>query len=121
GLEAEKISLAGRIVGVADSYEVKTAVRPYRRPLGVVAAREELVRCSGKQFDPAVVRAFLNISLGRLWRVVGVGSWIAQVPVVSWVNGLGLQWGTAFVSGSTALGLAVPGMLPGHNPLPRPE
>ena len=88
---------------------------------GRFAAREELVRCSGKQFDPAVVRAFLNISVGRLWRVVGVGSWIAQVPFVSWVNGLGLQWGTAFVSGSTALGLAVPGMLPGHNALPRPD
>jgi HD-GYP domain-containing protein (c-di-GMP phosphodiesterase class II) len=121
GLAGEGISLAGRIVGVADAYEVMTAVRPYRRPLGVVAAREELVRCSGKQFDPAVVRAFLNISVGRLWRVVGFGSWIAQLPLVAWINDLGLQWGTAIVSGSTALGLAAPGLLPGPDMVPRPQ
>src|SRR5207302_2893224 len=65
-LRGEEISLAGRIVAVADSYEVMTAVRSYRRPIGVTAARQELVRCSGKRFDPVVVRAFLNISLGRL-------------------------------------------------------
>jgi hypothetical protein len=40
-LAAEKISLAGRIVAVADPYEVMTAVRPYRRPIGVIAARSE--------------------------------------------------------------------------------
>ncbi|HWF56725.1 MAG TPA: HD domain-containing phosphohydrolase [Candidatus Dormibacteraeota bacterium] len=121
GLAGDRISLAGRIVAVADSYEVMTAVRPYRRPLGVVAARQELVRCSGKQFDPVVVRAFLNISVGRLWRVVGFGSWIAQLPLIAWVNDLGLQWGTAIVSGSTALGLAAPGLLPGTDPSPRPQ
>ncbi|MEO8897811.1 MAG: HD domain-containing phosphohydrolase [Candidatus Dormibacter sp.] len=111
-LAAEKISLAGRIVAVADSYEVMTAMRPYRRPIGVIAARQELVRCSGAQFDPTVVRAFLNISVGRLWRVVGAGSWIAQLPLLTWVNGLGFQWGSAIVSGSTALGLVAPGILP---------
>jgi putative nucleotidyltransferase with HDIG domain len=117
-LAGERISLAGRIVAVADSYEVMTAVRPYRRPIGVVAAREELVRCSGAQFDPAVVRAFLNISVGRLWRVVGLGSWIAQLPLLTWVNGLGLQWGSAIVSGSTALGLVAPGILPTPDAVP---
>ena len=82
GLAGEQISLAGRIVAVADSYEVMTAVRPYRKPIGVSAARQELVKCSGAQFDPVVVRAFLNISMGRLWRVVGLGSWIAQFEAV---------------------------------------
>jgi HD-GYP domain-containing protein (c-di-GMP phosphodiesterase class II) len=120
-LAAEKISLAGRIVAVADSYEVMTAVRPYRRPIGVIAAREELVRCSGAQFDPTVVRAFLNISVGRLWRVVGAGSWIAQLPLLTWVNGLGFQWGSAIVSGSTALGLVVPGILPTPDAVPQPR
>ena len=120
-LAAEKISLAGRIVAVADSYEVMTAVRPYRRPIGVIAARQELVRCSGAQFDPTVVRAFLNISVGRLWRVVGAGSWIAQLPLLTWVNGLGFQWGSAIVSGSTALGLVVPGILPTPDAVPQPR
>jgi HD domain/PKD domain len=120
-LAAEKISLAGRIVAVADSYEVMTAVRPYRRPIGVIAARQELVRCSGAQFDPTVVRAFLNISVGRLWRVVGAGSWIAQLPLLTWVNGLGFQWGSAIVSGSTALGLVAPGILPTPDAVPQPR
>ena len=116
GLAGDQISLAGRIVAVADSYEVMTAVRPYRKPLGVSAARQELVRCSGAQFDPLVVRAFLNISMGRLWRVVGLGSWIAQLPLILWLDRLGWNWGAAIVSGSTALSLTVPGVMPGPSP-----
>lgn len=120
GLRGDEISLAGRIVAVADAYEVMTATRSYRRPVGVVAAREELVRCSGEQFDPAVVRAFLNISVGRLWRVVGLGTSVADLPLVAWVNGLGVGWGTAILSGSAALGLAAPGILFGPHPSPSP-
>ena len=115
-LAGDRISLAGRIVAVADSYEVMTAVRPYRRPLGVAAARQELVKCSGAQFDPVVVRAFLNIGMGRLWRVVGFGSWIAQMPIVAWIDRLGWNWGTAIVSGSTAIALTAPGMMPSPSP-----
>ncbi len=115
-LAGDRISLAGRIVAVADSYEVMTAVRPYRKPLGVAAARQELVKCSGAQFDPVVVRAFLNIGMGRLWRVVGFGSWIAQMPIVAWIDRLGWNWGTAIVSGSTAIALTAPGMMPSPSP-----
>ena len=120
GLAGDRISLAGRIVAVADSYEVMTAVRPYRKPIGVSAARQELVRCSGAQFDPVVVRAFLNISVGRLWRVVGVSSWIAQLPLIGWVDRLGWNWGAAIMSGTTAIGLTAPGILPHTHPSPVP-
>ncbi len=120
GLAGDEISLAGRIVAVADSYEVMTAVRPYRKPIGVTAARQELVKCSGAQFDPVVVRAFLNISVGRLWRVVGIGSWIAQLPVIGWVDRLGWNWGAAIMSGTTAIGLTAPGLVPRPAPLPTP-
>jgi hypothetical protein len=120
GIAGEQISLAGRIVAVADSYEVMTAVRPYRKPIGVSAARQELVRCSGAQFDPVVVRAFLNISMGRLWRVVGLGSWIAQLPFIGWVDRLGWNWGAAIVSGTTAIGLTLPGLLPKATPTAAP-
>jgi HD-GYP domain-containing protein (c-di-GMP phosphodiesterase class II) len=120
GLSGDQISLAGRIVAVADSYEVMTAVRPYRKPIGVSAARQELVKCSGAQFDPVVVRAFLNISMGRLWRVVGVGSWIAQLPVIGWVDRLGWNWGAAIMSGTTAIGLTGPGLLPHPSPFATP-
>jgi HD-GYP domain-containing protein (c-di-GMP phosphodiesterase class II) len=119
-LTGDHISLAGRIVAVADSYEVMTAVRPYRKPVGVSAARRELVKCSGTQFDPVVVRAFLNISVGRLWRVVGLSSWIAQVPLIGWVDRLGWNWGAAIMSGTTAVGLTAPGMLPQTSPSAAP-
>jgi HD-GYP domain-containing protein (c-di-GMP phosphodiesterase class II) len=120
GLAGDQISLAGRIVAVADSYEVMTAVRPYRKPIGVSAARQELVKCSGTQFDPVVVRAFLNISVGRLWRVVGLSSWIAQLPLIGWVDRLGWNWGAAIMSGTTALSLTAPGILPHTSRPPAP-
>ncbi len=120
GLAGEQISLAGRIVAVADSYEVMTAVRPYCKPIGVTAARQELVKCSGSQFDPVVVRAFLNISVGRLWRVVGLGSWIAQLPVIGWVDRLGWNWGAAIMSGTTAIALTAPTLAPRPAPIPTP-
>jgi len=116
GLSGEQISLGGRMVGVADAYETMTASRPYRRALGVVAARQELVRCSGAQFDPAVVRAFLNVSVGRLWRVVGIGTWLAELPLLSPLRGLvarlGLRVGPGAVAGTVAGGLALTGLVP---------
>jgi putative nucleotidyltransferase with HDIG domain len=88
GLKGSAISQAARIVAVADIFEVITAPRPYSRPVGVTKAREELVRVSGTQLDPAVVRAFLNVSVGELWPVVGIGSILCQVPLFSQVIGL---------------------------------
>jgi HD-GYP domain-containing protein (c-di-GMP phosphodiesterase class II) len=38
-----------------------TSDRPYRRALSFQDAREEIIRCSGSQFDPEVVQAFLSI------------------------------------------------------------
>lgn len=64
GLSAQEISLAGRITAVADAYDVITSRRSYKEPMSQAAAREELVRCAGTQFDPAVVRAFLSASIG---------------------------------------------------------
>jgi hypothetical protein len=83
GLKGSRISLGGRIVAVADSYEVMTAARPYKKPMSVEAARQELVRVAGAQFDPAVVRSFLGISVGKLRWVVGIGAVLAQIPVLS--------------------------------------
>lgn len=119
GLAGDQISLAGRIVAVADSYEVMTAARPYRKSISVSAARQELVKCSGTQFDPMVVRAFLNISMGRLWRVVGFGSWVAQLSLLGWIQQLGWNWGAAaLASGTTAIAVAVPGIVPQPTPFP---
>jgi diguanylate cyclase (GGDEF)-like protein len=60
-LSAEEIPLEARILAVADAYEAMIADRPYRAGMPREAARAELQRCSGSQFDPAVVRAFLGL------------------------------------------------------------
>jgi HD-GYP domain-containing protein (c-di-GMP phosphodiesterase class II) len=59
-LAGQDIPLAARIATVADTFDAMTSVRPYRPGLPVQAARAELVRCSGSQFDPDVVEAFLS-------------------------------------------------------------
>lgn len=114
GLRGREISLGGRIVAVADSYEAMTTGRPYRRALSVAAAREELVRRSGTHFDPDVVRAFLAVSLGRLWPVVGIGALFTGVP---FLGPLGPRFSTlstravsGFAAASTTAALVVSGV-----------
>jgi hypothetical protein len=82
GLRSGEICLGARIVAVADSYDTMTATRPYRKPLSAPAARREVARSAGQQFDPGVVRALLNLSIGRLWWRLGAISWLAQIPVI---------------------------------------
>jgi putative nucleotidyltransferase with HDIG domain len=86
GLSGGEIGMGARIVAVADSFEVMTAARAYKKPLSVPAARRELIACAGSQFDPAVVRSFLSVSLGRLWWTVGPSAWVATVPALGWVQ-----------------------------------
>ena len=59
GLRGEEIPLGARIVAVCDAYESMVSDRAYRKALGHEYACAELHRESGKQFDPAVVVAFL--------------------------------------------------------------
>ena len=81
GLAGLDIALAARIVAVADTFDVMTSARSYKEPVSAAESRAELARCAGGQFDPVVVRAFLNISIGRLRLVMGPISWLAQVPL----------------------------------------
>ena len=60
-LSGEEIPLGARILAVADSFEAMTRDRSYRKALSKERAIEELKRCSGGQFDPKVVRAFLEV------------------------------------------------------------
>jgi hypothetical protein len=94
---------------VTDSFETMTAARSYKKPMSVVRARRELARCAGSQFDPVVVRAFLNISLGRLVWQVGPASWLAQLPFVG-IRGITGPMAAATKFGAGALARAVFGM-----------
>lgn len=100
-----QIARAARIVAVADSYEVMTARRPYKRPMNAAAAREELIRCSGEQFDPAMVRAFMQISIGKLRVVSGPLAWLAQTPFLRGLESVASSAGAATAGGALALGL----------------
>ncbi|HET8522353.1 MAG TPA: HD domain-containing phosphohydrolase [Thermomicrobiales bacterium] len=58
GLQGEEIPLGARIIAVADTFDAMTSDRPYRRALSADDALAEILRQSGKQFDPQIVRAF---------------------------------------------------------------
>ncbi len=60
GLAGEEIPLLARIFAVADAFDALTSNRPYRPAQSQAAARAEIQRCAGAQFDPAVVEAFLK-------------------------------------------------------------
>jgi len=65
-LIGEEIPLLARILAVADAFEAMTAVRPYQlRPKSLEQAIAELRRCSGTQFDPKVVDAFVRTRTAR--------------------------------------------------------
>ena len=61
GLGAEEIPLEARILAVADAYEAMRSDRVYRAALTPEAARAELLRCAGTQFDERVVAAFIGL------------------------------------------------------------
>jgi hypothetical protein len=83
GNAGDEISLAARMIAVADAFEVMTAPRAYRRPVDAQTARAELARHAGDQFDPVVVRHFLAIGLPQLRRAMGPLAWLAELPFVS--------------------------------------
>jgi len=61
GLRDEEIPLEAKILAVADAYEAMTSDRVYRAAIGRDAARDELRRGAGGQFDARVVQAFLAV------------------------------------------------------------
>jgi HD-GYP domain-containing protein (c-di-GMP phosphodiesterase class II) len=60
GLAEDEIPVEARIVAVADAFSAMTSDRPYRRRRSLEEACEELERCSATQFDPLVVRLFVE-------------------------------------------------------------
>jgi response regulator RpfG family c-di-GMP phosphodiesterase len=60
GIAGSDIVVGARIFAVADTVDAITSDRPYRKGRPLAAAREEIKRCRGSQFDPAVVDAFLG-------------------------------------------------------------
>jgi HD-GYP domain-containing protein (c-di-GMP phosphodiesterase class II) len=59
GLKMNDIPLIARIIAVADAFDAMTTNRPYKKSRTIEEALQELKRCSGTQFDPVIVSAFL--------------------------------------------------------------
>ncbi|MFL6202900.1 MAG: HD-GYP domain-containing protein [Thermoanaerobaculia bacterium] len=62
GLAGEAIPIEARIISCCDAFSAMTTTRSYREAMSVEAAREELIRNSETQFDPAVVATLLDMS-----------------------------------------------------------
>ena len=60
GLKGEGIPLAARVFAVVDAMDAMLNDRPYRKALPYSALKDELVRESGRHFDPSVVETFLG-------------------------------------------------------------
>jgi putative nucleotidyltransferase with HDIG domain len=78
GLAGEEIPLEARILSVVDAFDAITHDRPYRSGSPVEIAIEELRRESGRQFDPRLVEALID--------VVREGGWLpakAAAPAVA--------------------------------------
>jgi putative nucleotidyltransferase with HDIG domain len=69
GLKGDQIPIGARIFAVADTFDAITSDRPYRAAQSIPAARREIRRHSGHQFDPHVVEAFMSIS-DDLWQQI---------------------------------------------------
>jgi putative nucleotidyltransferase with HDIG domain len=69
GLRGEQIPLGARIFAVVDTFDAMSSDRPYRTALGLDQVRDEIARCSGTQFDPRVVDAFLSIEPSTWTRI----------------------------------------------------
>jgi two-component system cell cycle response regulator len=64
GLAGEQIPFGARIIAVCDSFHAMTSDRGYRQAMSDEVALAELRACSGTQFDPIVVRAFVALRVG---------------------------------------------------------
>lgn len=60
GLKGKEIPLIARIISIADSYEAMTSNRPYSSSMTHEDSLQELLKNAGTQFDPEIVKIFLN-------------------------------------------------------------
>src|ERR671931_2391803 len=114
GLTGEEIPFAGRIVAIADVFDVITSARSYKEASNASDARAEIARCAGTQFDPQLVREFVNISLGRMRLVMGPVSWLTHAPLLARLP-LTPSITAAFGGFAALATAAVTGIVPAHD------
>ena len=121
GIAGDDIPLLSRIVGTVDAYDAMTSMRSYRASLGHKRAVEILVEEKGKQFDAAIVEAFLSTLRNPVLAAISVP--LLAGPIESLRRFLGWMARSARVDVATAAGavgmtVAITGSLAGNLALP---
>ncbi|MDA3845058.1 MAG: HD domain-containing protein, partial [Vallitaleaceae bacterium] len=62
-LKGEKIKVNARMIAVCDSYDAMVTLMTYRVILTHEEAINEIIRCSGSQFDPKIVESFTDMMI----------------------------------------------------------
>lgn len=73
GLKGHEITLMGKIIGLADSFDAMTSKRTYREAMSIGQALAEIEDNLGTQFDETVGYAFLNSDVAQLWSIMQEG------------------------------------------------
>ncbi len=89
GLKGTAIPIAARIFAVLEAFDAMISDRPYRKAMSNQNALEEIKRCAGTQFDPAVVHALLTVirEQGAEWLPNSAASGTGLFPPNSLANG----------------------------------
>jgi len=61
GLKGEEITLEARIISLADAFDAMTSERTYKKAMSYKAAKKEIIKCKGTQFDPKLADLFITL------------------------------------------------------------
>jgi HD-GYP domain-containing protein (c-di-GMP phosphodiesterase class II) len=79
-LSGDKIPLMGRIIAVADSFDAMTSTRTYRPAMPLETVLQEISRCGGSQFDPALARVFVTLDFTSYLKAVAEAQLATSPP-----------------------------------------
>lgn len=84
GLTGDTIPIGARILLVADAFDAMTTGRVYREQRTIEAAVDELIRCSGSQFDPHIVEVLSRmLQTDRAWWQERIDATNSAFPMVA--------------------------------------
>lgn len=66
GLYGKNVLLGARVISIIDSFDAMISERPYRKPLSMEKAADEIKKNKGTQFDPDFTDIFLNVTLPKI-------------------------------------------------------
>ena len=70
GVSGDAIPLMARIIALADTFDAMNSNRSYRAAMPRAQTLEEIVRCAGTQFDPALAHLFVTLDFAEYDRLV---------------------------------------------------